>query len=147
LELMKKLVKQYKKSLPIRQLAVELTNGFKQKDYIAEIRAVHKFVRDRIRYVKDIRGVETVQTPLKTLEIGSGDCDDKATLAGALLEALGHRTRFVAIGFRPGIFQHVYLETTVNSPSLNQWLALETTEPWPLGKKAQGEVNKMIVYN
>jgi transglutaminase-like putative cysteine protease len=140
---MRSIVSRCKKALPVRQLALQLTQGLPQKDYVGEVKRIHAFVRDRIRYVKDVRGVETVQTAVKTLEMGQGDCDDKAVLAASLLESLGHPTRFVAIGFQKGLFQHVYLDTRIG----DKWLALETTEPWPLGKKAVGEVERMVVYN
>lgn len=143
LKLMRDIVRACKKQLPIRQLALQLANGHAQKDYVAEVRSIFRFVRDRIRYIKDVRGVETLQTAIKTLELGQGDCDDKSTLAASLLEAIGHPTRFVAIGFHKGMFQHVYLETRIG----DKWIALETTEPWPLGKRARGEVERMVVYN
>lgn len=91
---------------------------------------MHEFVRDKVRYVRDIRGVETLSTPLRTLENHSGDCDDKATLASALLEAIGFRTRLTAWG-RPGRFSHVLCEVRFN----DKWLTVETTESVGLGWK------------
>lgn len=142
LEIMRELIRKYKKTLPIRQLAVSLTRGLRHKDYLKEAARIHRYVRDSIRYIKDIRGVETVQTPLKTIEIGQGDCDDKATLAAALMESIGHPTRLVAIGFRPGKFAHVYVEAQIKGA----WVAMETTEPWPLGKRSRGTIKPMMVY-
>ena len=40
-----------------------------------------------------INGVETVQTPLRTLENEAGDCDDKSLLTATLLETFGFSTR------------------------------------------------------
>src|SRR5574340_1000732 len=128
LKLMSGLVKAGKTALPIRQLALSLVHRNGQKDWYGEVRDLHQFVRDHIRYVKDIRGVETLQTPEKTLEIGQGDCDDKSTLVAALLESIGHPTRFVAVGFN-GQFAHVLVETKIG----NKWVAVETTEPVELG--------------
>lgn len=140
---MRELVRRYKKALPVRQLALELTRNGRQKDYVSEAKNIHRFVRDKIRYIKDIRGIETVQTPLITIEMAQGDCDDKTTLAAALLESIGHPTRLVAIGFAPGHFAHVYPETKIKG----DWLALETTEPWDFAKKPQGAISRMVVYN
>lgn len=102
---------------------------------------IHRFVRDRIRYVKDIKGVETLQSPEKTLEIGQGDCDDKSVLVGALLESIGHPVRFKAIGFIPGVFSHVLPETKIGS----KWIAVETTEPWPLGRLPPGIIQRLTI--
>lgn len=97
---------------------------------MGEVRALFDFVQNNIRYVRDVNGVETIQTPLKTLEYGAGDCDDKSTLLAAMLESLGHETRFHAMGFRPGNVEHVLLE--VNIPGKG-WVPLETTEPVKMG--------------
>lgn len=112
-------------------LARSIVAGLRQKDYRGEAARIHAFVRDRIRYVRDIRGIETLQTPEKTLEIGQGDCDDKSTLLATLLEVIGHPTRFVAVGIAPSTrISHVYVETRLG----NRWVPAETTEPWPFGK-------------
>ncbi len=140
---MGKLVKDGKKSLAVRQQAISLVAHLAQKDWAAEITAAHAFVRDRIRYVKDVRDVETLATPEKTLEFGQGDCDDKAVLLAALLESIGHPTRFVAIAFHPDEFAHVFVESKIGE----NWIALETTEPVPAGWRPHGYVQEMIHHN
>lgn len=137
------MVREGKKQLPIRSLALSLVKNNLQQDWGAEIRDLHAFVRDRIRYVKDIRGVETLHTPVKLLEFGQGDCDDKSILLAALLESIGHPTRFVAVGFRPGNFSHVYVETKIG----NKWIGLETTKPWKAGRVPPGVVTRMVQNN
>ena len=86
--------------------------------------------------------METVATPDATLESGQGECDDKATLVAAMLEAIGHPTRFVAIGFEPGILDHVYTETMIGP----RWYTVETTEPVEVGWVPRGVREKMIVH-
>ena len=143
LKIMKELVKAGKKSLPVRSLAVSLTNGTASKDWFGELKKLHAFVRDRIRYVRDIRDVETVQTPDATLAIGAGDCDDKSVLLASLLESIGHPTRFVAIGFKPDDFAHVYVESRVGT----SWVPLETTEPVEIGWSPSGVVSRLTIFN
>ena len=126
---MRRFVEEYKTDPTILQLARGLTRWLPQKDYAAEIDAVFSFVQNNIRYVRDINGVETIQTPVKTLELGSGDCDDKTTLLAALLESIGFETRFHAMGFRKNSVSHVLLEARLDG----QWVALETTEPVSMG--------------
>lgn len=109
----------------VRKKAQIVTNDLTPKDYAAEVRAMQRFVRDRIRYVRDIRDVETVQTPQRTLDTGSGDCDDKAVLLSALLESIGHRTRFHALGFNGGDYSHVIVDTKMGA----RWIPLETIVP------------------
>ena len=129
LKRMSRFVKDGKKSMPVRQTAMRLTRNCLQKDFACEVRQLHAFVRDDVRYTLDIDDIETVQSPEKTLQFMAGDCDDKVTLLAALLGAIGHPTRFVAIGFSPDIFSHVYLETKIGSG----WIPLETTEPVDVG--------------
>jgi transglutaminase-like putative cysteine protease len=130
LELMRKLVQSWKKDPGVRELALELTRDLPQNDYAGEVRMLHAFVRDRIRYVGDIRNVETLQTPRRTLEAAAGDCDDKSVLLATLLESINHRTRFKAAAFHsPGVYEHVWVQTALGGG----WYDLETTKPVPPG--------------
>lgn len=118
----------------IRRKALQIFSGIPPRQYIAEVKALHAFVRDQIRYVKDPVDLELVQTPIATLQIGQGDCDDKATLLAALLTATGHRSQFVAVGFDRGPFSHVLVETKVGGG----WMPLETIIPREAGWFPEG---------
>lgn len=142
LRAMSHLKKAYKKAPAIRELACSLTKGLPQKAFRAEVSRIHAFVRDKIRYLKDIKGIETLQTPIQTLRLGQGDCDDKSVLAGALLESIGHPVRFVAVGMAPDIYQHVFPQTKIGG----KWVTVETTENWPLGRHPKG-VKAFMVQN
>jgi transglutaminase-like putative cysteine protease len=107
LKIMARLVKQFKKDPTINLLALELTRGLPSYDSMAEICALQRFVRDRIRYVMDVDGVETLRTPLVTLNMEAGDCDDKATLLCSLLSTIGYPCQFIAVGFDGENFSHV----------------------------------------
>jgi transglutaminase-like putative cysteine protease len=143
LKIMSAWVRKYKASRDIRELALHLTSDLSQKDYISEVRRLHLFVRNNIRYVKDIRGVETLQTPVQTLRIGAGDCDDKSTLVASLLEALGHPTRFTAVGFAKNTYSHVLVQTRIGE----KWINVECTENVGLGWCPPGIKAKMIQHN
>jgi transglutaminase-like putative cysteine protease len=143
LKLMGGLVKDGKKNLAVRQAAARLVHQNGQKDWVGEARDIQHFVRDQIRYVKDIRGVETLQTAEKTLEFGYGDCDDKSVLVASMLESIGHPTRFVAIGFKPDDYVHVYTETKIGP----NWVGVETTEPVELGWTPPNVLTQLIYYN
>lgn len=93
------------------------------------VERIFTWVRDRITYRNDANGVEVLRAPDVLIHDGYGDCDDKATLLSALLEALGYSTRFVVIGFEPEDFTHVYNEVRLGTV----WVALDSTEPVPMG--------------
>lgn len=141
LSLMRQLVNAGKKAPVVRQLAVSLTKGLTQKDGISEISALYEFVRDRIRYIKDIRGVETLHTAEMVLQNAQGDCDDKTILLSSLLESIGHKTRIVAVGFSKNSFSHVYPEVLLN----NEWVTLETTEPVNIGWRPKNITTSLIL--
>lgn len=120
----------------VRNKAVELTTagflngqGLQQKDFAGEARRCLAFVRDDIRYVMDTDGVELLHDPEYLLQIGAGDCDDKAILLAALLGSIGHTTRFIAVAFEPGVYCHVWVQDYL----AGQWVNMEPTEPIPFG--------------
>jgi hypothetical protein len=141
---MRSMVKTWRKSPIILQRATDLVRSCPSKDWLCEVRKLHQFVRDSIRYQLDVRGVETLRTPELVLRERVGDCDDKSVLLASLLEAIGHPTRFVALAFgpAPAPFSHVYVETLIG----DRWVAAETTEPWPLGRAPEGATRALPYY-
>jgi len=135
LRAMRRFAKEGARNIIIREQALACIRGLPgHKNFSGQVRALHRFVQTRIQYVRDIVGVETVQTPQMTLRYGQGDCDDQATLMAALLLSIGHPARFVAIAVIPGApFSHVYTETRIGP----KWYPLETTEKFPAGKPMQ----------
>lgn len=136
------LIRTGKRNPLVRQTAVSLVEGLPQKDRVGEVRRLHAYVRDNIRYLRDINGVETLHTPERILQQGQGDCDDKSILLASLLESIGQPTRLLAIGFIPGKFSHVLIETRLG----DSWVPLETTEPVDIGWFPKGVRAKMVVY-
>lgn len=143
LEEMRAFVREYKKNMQVRDTAAGMVSGLQQKNFLGEVKVLHRFVRDNVRYLRDINGVETLQSPVQTLARGYGDCDDKSTLLCALLESIGHPSRFVAVGKAPGKFNHVYAETLVGK----KWFPLETTEPVPAGWAPADMRSRMVIHN
>lgn len=143
LRAMRALVRRYRTDSRVRQTATELVAAVPQKSWTSEVSAIFAYVRDGIRYIRDTRGVETVHSPVATMERGQGDCDDKSVLLAALLESIGHPTRFVAVGFDPlGPFSHVYVETRIGP----RWVALDPTMDWPVGRAPSGVARRMICH-
>jgi transglutaminase-like putative cysteine protease len=132
-----------RKHMAIRTTALSLVSNFQQKDWLSEIRALHRFVRDEIRYTRDINDVETIQDPVYTLSVKQGDCDDKATLLSSLLQTIGYPTRFVAVGPDNNVFIHVLVE--VFEPRQKVWIPLETTENVELGWYPQHLQGRLVL--
>lgn len=135
LRIMRDLVREWKVHPKLRQLAKTIVQSCPAKSAKCEAGRIHAFVASKIRYVRDVAGVETVQDPEVTLRDRCGDCDDQAVLVGALLQSIGRPVRFIAVGFSPTQFAHVFAETTIGP----HWVALETTEKgWPMGRRPRG---------
>jgi transglutaminase-like putative cysteine protease len=131
LRIMVNMVLSYRASPTVRVFAQGLVRDCASRDSVCQVRTVQAWVRDNIKYLPDVRDVETIQTPDYTLHMMSGDCDDQSVLTASALESLGKQTRFIAIGVRDGDFSHVSSQVLLGT----RWVNLETIlptlkEPW-----------------
>lgn len=133
--LMRCMVRESKILPSIINQAVSIIHGMPAKDEFYEVSALHDFVLNHVRYVRDVNGIETLSTPVMTLQRLVGDCDDKATLLATLLEAVGYPTRFVMGDYGAG-FEHVYLQAFIDG----EWMSLDPTEHRPIGWEPPGAV-------
>jgi len=126
INLLKSIVEDAKKNPYFRQLATQIINSFpcQHKNYDCYVYAIAKWVKENIKYIKDITGYETLQTPENTLKIGGGDCDDHAILVATLLNAIGVKTAFKIVG-ENGRYKHIYVIAT--TPKGKKWV-VDTTE-------------------
>lgn len=122
---MRSLALEGSRQLEVREAAIEAVRqaGVRSHDHRGELGAIFRFVRDRIQFVDDIRGVETLQGPRYTLHVMAGDCDDRATLLAAMLRSIGLNAdlRFRVIGVdprHPGRFSHVYVVAVISGREL-----------------------------
>jgi transglutaminase-like putative cysteine protease len=135
--LMRSLVNQYKTNTDIRSAATTVIFLTPEKNELSEVRALFYYVRDGVRYTKDIHGVETIATPDKTLACKLGDCDDQSTLLATMLESVGYPTRFVIAGYNePDVMEHVYLQVC----ACGEWFDLDPTERGDVGYAPPGAV-------
>ena len=135
----------------VRMTAEAIVRRLPERDVDAEIRAVSRFVRKKIRYTNE--GAETLKTPRVMLEEirqygrAVGDCDDHCILWLALHKVLGHKARFKVISQRrDGVANHIYGQ--VMSPSRG-WVTDDTIKKdKPLGWEApQMRVTKWKHYH
>jgi len=125
-------------NLSLRSHALSLVAGCEGHNFLCEIQALYRYIRDGITYRRDPIGVEWVQDATRTLFVfGSGDCDDKVVALATLLATLGHRSRFVVLGKTKEKYTHVYLETFIQG----RWIPLDPTpEKAHAGWEAQGAI-------
>jgi len=115
----------------LRLLAEQIVSELFARDYLSEYAAVLNWVRKNIRYSRDPATIEQVKQPHIVLATRTGDCDDLATLIGALVLQLGGKVRFVAGGFRGSpvggdgqpVLTHVWVEAW--DPASRLWVVLD----------------------
>lgn len=136
-QVMREAVRQGRVDPAIRQAASTLIFLTPERSELDELNALFSFVRDRVRYVRDVHEVETISTAAKTLAGMIGDCDDQTILLAALCESVGYPTRFIVSGYGdPGTLEHVYLQVFAT----DEWIDCDPTEPHPLGWSASDPV-------
>lgn len=109
-------------SQELRDIALSIIGHVPGHDFQNEVNALYHYARG-IRYRRDPVQVERVQDALRTIQYGTGDCDDKTVLLVSLLATVGHRARFVVCGQAPGRWSHVYCEVQTK----RGWLPLDPT--------------------
>jgi len=142
LQQMAEAVKKYR--IQLRPLALRIVRSCPHKDYICEARSIHEFVKNNVRWTRDIYKTETLQSPLRTLQWGAGDCDDIAILTASLFSSIGFPTRFVAVAANPEVphlFSHVYTQVQIG----NVWYSSDASNPHaPFGWETQKVFRKMF---
>lgn len=111
----------------VRTAAITATRGLDARDKDGQISGVLDWVKTNI----DFRGEykELLQSPLVTLQLSAGDCDDHCTLISSMLKAIGFNTRFQTVAADaedPNTFSHVYVEVET-PPGSGAWLPLDST--------------------
>lgn len=141
-------------SIRIRELALKIVNDadISEKDQIAEVKAVHVWTQNRLRYVRDPLWYELVTYP-ETLafDVADGDCDDHSVLEAALLGALGIPTRFVVFAFNGSpTWQHVALQAMVRDTKTKQpiWISLDPiVKDKPAGFEVKHSAKRLYSLN
>lgn len=101
------------------------SNKSTEQNDLKEIYTILAFLRDNIRYTRDMLNIETlIQPQVALVKHASMDCDDFAMLAASLLMTTGYKVRFKAIQAKGAKqIHHVYVE--VFSPQQNKWIPVD----------------------
>lgn len=129
----RKLVHQGMTDQFVNRTAIQIVRaaGIQQFDFVGEIKAIYEWVKQNIRFTKDIAGVETLRTAREILLVRAGDCDDiNSILLSSLLATIGHDVRLVTISSDPSaprVFSHIYIEVEMGG----QWVPLDSARRDP----------------
>ena len=122
----------------------------KEKDEAGEVRAVFAFVRSKMRYMKDPRGVDVFRSPRRSatsVERGGfagGDCDDFTAALCAYLEAAGYHTKMRVMAIKPDgprSFSHIIALVGLPARKPSKWVPLDASVDKPAGWYPQSRVS------
>mgnify|MGYP001569831718 CR=1 FL=1 len=139
-----KMVKKSVRDPRIRQLAVQIVSQkcgntwcIKEKDYLGELKAIYQYMRSNVRYVRDIKDLDTFQHAIRTFEFKGGDCDCMLIAAIALLLAIGHEPRIAVIRtVGSPEWNHIYLQDGIPPQGPKRWIAFDASVPKYVGWEA-----------
>lgn len=130
LDLMEKFIKSGRSDSKLCHMARRIAAGARTPQEAAEM--VHSWVRTWIKYRPDPPGAELVQDAEATLRIKAGDCDDLATMAGALLRCLGHDVEPLAVWWKvPDRSRFTHAVVKDHTSGLVVDPVAPTLTPWP----------------
>jgi hypothetical protein len=118
LQMMIKVARERSRHPLIRELALRILEHYKvpSQDYIKEAYAIGDYIKRKVRYVRDINGVETLHDPLTLIDQmkrgqAQGDCDDMSLLIATLLLSIGHQPFYRVVRYYQGngSYQHIYV--------------------------------------
>lgn len=105
-----------------------------EKDWQREVQTIYEVMRSNVRYLRDIFGVDTYQSPQRTLDTQSGDCDCITTAMGAMFMSVGYpialrimETKDPGTGRRAGTWNHIFLLVGVPPRDPKRWIPLDAS--------------------
>lgn len=113
----------YRSHPQIRELALDIIRGagVREREKKAQAIAIGQWIQDHIYYVHELP--ERFQTPIETLRLMAGDCDDQAQLCGSLLETIGIPSQLVCM-WVDGVWKHIFCAAVMQNGAL---LPLDST--------------------
>lgn len=127
----------------IRQLTAKVLQNVPERDWDAEVVAIFDFVRGNVRYTRDIDNIELFQKPVRTLQVGIGDCDDLTILLASMLQSVGYPCLLEVVGVSGDVFEHIYLKVGVPPAGPTKWIALDASRDEPAGWEVPAEQVKV----
>lgn len=121
--MMRTLVREGVHDVAIRDVARRVIVAANARRPLEQLHALFRFVSDRVPFIRDPHDVELLQAPWVTLRRRGGDCDDKAILLAALIQAarLPFRVLLRVIGAdptNPARFSHVYTVASIGGRTI-----------------------------
>lgn len=115
------------------------------RDWLGEVAHLADHIKQNVRYTLDTFGIDVYRTPQRTLDMAMGDCDDMASLAGAILEAVGYPVKIKVVqtqGFDD--FHHIYILAGIPPQQPQRWIAVDPTQDLSCGWEPNNIVKSKV---
>jgi transglutaminase-like putative cysteine protease len=110
---LRQMVNVYRTNQLIREKAIQIVFDWAKcpaKKKLCQAVAIARWVQTHIRYVNE--PVETFQSPVRTLTLRAGDCDDFTSLICSLVESIAIPSELVALEWAAQ-FRHIFPRAVV----------------------------------
>jgi len=146
IEVISKMIKAGKANPDIRKLVSKILHdrSVEGKDWNGEVEAVFEWVRENVRYTRDTEGLDTYTEPLKTVDLGIGDCDDLSILLGSMLGAIGYPSKLKVVSMTGDGWDHVYPLIGMPPFAPAKWIALDASIELPLGSEVVSKEHRIF---
>jgi hypothetical protein len=122
---LRRIVGEYTGNVALREVTLSVIfPRCRPKDEPAQALAIGKWVQDRTFYVHE--GTELFQTPLTTIRLKAGDCDDYAILIASMLGCVGIKNKLCILKIN-GRWAHIFCVALVNDGGHLHRLTLDGT--------------------
>jgi len=113
-------------------------NDIPERNPMALAKGLQKYAQNNIKYFRE--SPERFTSPLRTLEWGLGDCDDKSIFLASCLRSfrIPVRLKFLLLHLKNGDKAHVYPLAKLN----NNWYPIESVIKLKLGIDPELLINK-----
>ncbi len=81
--------------IQLRTYANSIIKDCPSNDKECQTNSIYRHIVENFNYLSDPTGVEFIQSPQETIQIGGGDCEDLSILFNSLLENVGIKTYLV----------------------------------------------------
>lgn len=128
-----------------RNIIAPLINGTVNGGPDIELQAIYDYVKEKIRFVRDPRGIDYIYDPVATLQRGIGDCDDHVVVLGSLVQAIGYPIKIRAISLDGRHYTHVYVLAGVMDADGGMWIPMDTVFADGYGCSPESKVQMELV--
>jgi hypothetical protein len=122
---LRRMVDEFTGNVALREITLRVVFPLcRPKDEVAQALAIGRWIQDRTWYVHE--GTELFQTPLTTIRLQAGDCDDYSIAIASMLGCVGIRQKLCILKIN-GRWAHIFPVAIVNDGGRLHRLTLDGT--------------------